>query len=82
MVSKIKDDRGSGQKNKEWKAFAVFSGASLQLLVSMIVFGFLGHALSQRWNVAWPTLVGVLFGLFAGVYGLSFLIKRFLGEKP
>ena len=57
-------------------------GASLQLAVCMIVFGLAGHWLAGRYHRAWLVPAGVLFGLFVGFYGLSFLIKRVLGEKP
>ncbi|MCY0892278.1 MAG: AtpZ/AtpI family protein [Acidibacillus sp.] len=76
-----KDDKKPTAPFNTWKAVAVFSGASLQLLVTMIVFGFLGHLLAERTGLSWLTAIGVLFGMIVGISGLSFLIKQFLGGK-
>ena len=82
VVKTIADHRKSpGSSLREWKAFAVFSGLGLQLLVNMLVFGYLGHLLAVRWHHAWITALGVLAGLGVGVYGVSYLIKRMLGDK-
>nr|WP_181362919.1 hypothetical protein [Sulfoacidibacillus thermotolerans] len=51
------------------------------MLVTMTVFGFLGHLLADRWGRPWLTAIGVLFGLIVGISGLSFLIKQLLGGK-
>jgi hypothetical protein len=65
-----------------WKAITVFSGASLQLALCMIAFGLLGRFLAGRLLAPWLTPVGVLFGMFVGLYGLFALIRQFLGGKP
>ncbi len=76
-----KNDNKPAAPFNAWKAVAVFSGASLQLLVTMAVFGFLGHLLADQWGRPWLTAMGVVFGLVVGISGLSFLIKQFLGGK-
>lgn len=76
-----KNDKKPTAPFNTWKAVAIFSGASLQVLVTMTVFGFLGHLLADRWGRPWLTAIGVLFGLIVGISGLSFLIKQLLGGK-
>jgi len=83
VVKAITDQRKTpGPPFREWKAFAVFSGLGIQLVVNMLVFGYLGHLFAVRWNRPWVTAIGVLLGLGVGVYGVAYLIKRMLGDKP
>ncbi len=65
-----------------WKTFAVFSGASLQVAVNIIVFAYLGYRLGLRWHIPWLVAVGVFAGFAIGATGLAFIIKRLLGERP
>lgn len=65
-----------------WRTFAVFSGASLQVAVSIIVFGYLGYRMGLRWHIPWLTALGVFAGFVIGATGLGFIIKRLLGERP
>ena len=65
-----------------WKTFAVYSGATLQLAVSIVVFGYLGYRLAVHTHHAWLTVVGVIFGVIVGASGLAFLAKQILGDKP
>ncbi|MDP9727765.1 hypothetical protein ACOJUR_00340 [Alicyclobacillus tolerans] len=64
-----------------WKTFAVYSGATMQLAVSVIVFGYLGHRLAVEIHQMWLTFGGVLLGVAVGVSGLAFLIKKLLGDE-
>jgi hypothetical protein len=64
-----------------WKTFAFYSGATLQLVVSMLVFGFFGRQLSKMWHSIWPTVIGVAVGVVVGTSGLVLLAKRILGGK-
>ncbi len=83
VVKTITDHRKTpGSSFREWKAVAVFSGLGLQLLVNMLVFGYIGHLLAASWHRSWMTAIGVLVGLGVGIYGVSYLIKRMLGDKP
>jgi hypothetical protein len=65
-----------------WKTFAVCSGASLQLAVSVVVFGFLGYRLGLKTHHVWFTVGGVIVGVIVGASGLAFLAKQILGDKP
>jgi purine-cytosine permease-like protein len=65
-----------------WKTFAVFSGATLQLAVSVVVFGYLGVHFGQQTHHAWLSVVGVILGVVVGGSGLAFLAKQILGDKP
>ncbi len=88
MVAAFTNDDGPDEDTKSpetyrvWKTFAVFSGASLQVAINMIVFGYLGYRMGLRWHLPWLTAVGVLVGLAVGATGLGFIIKRLLGERP
>lgn len=64
-----------------WKTFALFSGAILQLAVAMVVFGFLGHLLAQKWHQVWLNIIGVLVGVVVGSAGFGILAKQLLGGK-
>jgi hypothetical protein len=65
-----------------WKTFAVYSGATLQLAVSVIVFGYLGHRLAVQTHHEWMIALGVVLGVVVGASGLAFLIKNILGDRP
>lgn len=65
-----------------WKTFAVFSGATLQLAVSVVVFGYLGARLGAETHHVWLTIVGVIVGVVVGASGLAFLAKQILGDRP
>ncbi|WP_233095932.1 hypothetical protein [Alicyclobacillus sp. SO9] len=64
-----------------WKTFAVYSGAMFQFAACMVVFGYLGHLMSNHVHHMWPTIVGVVFGVVVGSTGLAFLAKQILGDK-
>lgn len=71
-----------GSSPSPWKLFAVFSGASFQVLANILAFAYLGNWLDVRWHMKWLLPFGALLGLFVGLYGLAYLIKKVLGEKP
>ncbi|MCL6627266.1 MAG: AtpZ/AtpI family protein [Alicyclobacillus shizuokensis] len=81
MVTAVADNDGKQRQASPWKTFAFFSGASLQLAVCIVVFGYLGQRLAVHWHHAWVTAVGVFFGVFVGASGLAFLAKQVLGDK-
>jgi len=64
-----------------WKTFAVYSGATLQLGASIVVFGYFGHILAQNWHRPWLTAIGVVLGVVVGATGLAWLAKQILGDK-
>lgn len=76
-----KSDKSKSEPN-QWKTFAVYSGATLQLAVSICVFGFLGYHFAQQTQHAWLTILGVIVGVVVGGSGLAFLAKQILGDKP
>jgi hypothetical protein len=83
VVKAVADNDGK-QRQKQaspWKTFAFFSGATLQLAVCVVVFGYLGQRLAVHWHHPWITAVGVLFGVLVGASGLTFLAKQVLGDK-
>lgn len=65
----------------EWKAFAVFSGMAFQLVANMLVFGWIGHVLAEKWHAPYLTAIGVVVGLGTGLYGMAYLVKRLMGDK-
>ncbi|WAH36869.1 hypothetical protein [Alicyclobacillus dauci] len=89
MVSKFADEQQpTTEKSKSpssqnpWKTFAVFSGATMQLAVSVVVFGFLGYHFAAKTHHVWLTILGVIVGVVVGASGLAFLAKQILGDKP
>lgn len=72
----------SQSNQKMWKTFAIYSGATLQLAVSVVVFGFLGYHFGQQTHHVWLTIIGVIVGVIVGGSGLAFLAKQLLGDKP
>lgn len=76
-----KSDKSPTGQNP-WKTFAVFSGATLQLAVSVCVFGFLGYHFGEQTHHVWLTVLGVIVGVVVGGTGLAFLAKQILGDRP
>ncbi|WP_245630260.1 hypothetical protein [Alicyclobacillus acidiphilus] len=66
----------------QWKTFAVFSGAMLQLGGCIVGFGFLGHILAVQSHHVWLTILGVIVGVVVGASGLVYLAKQILGDRP
>ncbi|RIV20992.1 hypothetical protein D2Q93_10915 [Alicyclobacillaceae bacterium I2511] len=69
------------QRSNQWKTLAVYSGATLQLGTSVVVFALLGHGLALRWHAPWVTAAGALVGVVVGGTGLVFLAKQILGDR-
>lgn len=66
----------------QWKTFAVYSGAMLQLGGCIVGFGYLGHLLGSRSHHIWLTILGVIVGVVVGASGLAYLAKQILGDRP
>jgi hypothetical protein len=74
-------DRPPGKgSHSVWKTFAVFSGAGLQLGVSIVVFAYLGRLAGLHYHKPWLIAVGTLVGIVVGVSGLAVLVKQMLGD--
>lgn len=69
------------QQDSPWKTLAFFSGATMQLGVCVVVFGYLGRIFALRWHHTWVTAVGVFLGVLVGASGLAYLAKQILGDK-
>ena len=81
MVNPINPTRKRNDGRSVWLQYAVFSGATLQIAVNMVVFGYFGSLLAHHWHQFGWTLLGVGFGLFLGGSTFIILIKRLVGEK-
>jgi hypothetical protein len=81
------DKRSGGAKKpgkdsyQVWKTFAFFSGAGLQLGVSIVVFAYLGRLAGVHWHKPWLVAVGALVGIVVGASGLAVLVKQILGDR-
>ncbi len=80
MVNSINPTRKRNDGRSVWLLYAIFSGATLQLAVNMVVFGYLGSLLAHHFHQVGWTLIGVGFGLFTGGSTMYILMKRVLGE--
>ncbi len=80
MVNPINPTRKRNDGRSVWLLYAIFSGATLQLAVNMVVFGYLGSLVAHHYHQVWWTLLGVGFGLFSGGSTFYILIKRLVGE--
>lgn len=81
VVSTFAKDKRDQTDSNLWKTFAVYSGATLQLAVSIVVFTYLGHRLANQTHHSWITIVGAVVGVIVGASGLAFLAKKILGDQ-
>lgn len=82
MVVTLKEDKQTPQQRRnQWKTLAVYSGATLQLGTSVVVFAYLGHDLALHWHAPWVTAAGAVVGVVVGGTGLAFLAKQILGDR-
>lgn len=81
VARKDDDKRKPRMQDSPWKTLAFFSGATMQLGVCVVVFGFLGQMLAHRWHHTYIMIIGVFFGVLVGATGLAYLAKQILGDK-
>lgn len=85
VVEAVADKQGNERKpnaqESPWKTLAFFSGATMQLGICVVVFGYFGRILALRWHHTWIMVIGVFFGVLVGASGLAYLAKQILGDK-
>ncbi|GMA63546.1 hypothetical protein GCM10025859_39860 [Alicyclobacillus fastidiosus] len=77
-----KSENSRLKNQNPWKTFAVYSGATLQLAVCIVVFTFLGYHFAEQLHHVWLTVIGTILGVVVGGSGLAILAKQILGDKP
>lgn len=77
-----KSEKSRLSNQNPWKTFAVYSGATLQLAVCIVVFTLLGVHFAHQLHHVWLTVVGAIVGVVVGGSGLAVLAKQILGDKP
>ncbi|WCN38055.1 AtpZ/AtpI family protein [Aneurinibacillus uraniidurans] len=68
-------------QNRPLRAFALVGTIGVEMATS-VIFGFWAGSAIDKWlkTEPWFMLIGLLFGLALGVYGLYLLVRQFFGE--
>jgi ATP synthase protein I len=72
----MKNQNNKPQDSNSWTAFALLGQVGLTIVISMLIGLGLGLFIDHQFNTApIATLIGLLLGLAAGVYGVYRLVS-------
>ena len=72
----MKNSNNKGQDSNTWTALALLGQVGLTIVISMLIGLGIGLFIDRQFNTApIATLIGLLLGLAAGVYGVYRLVS-------